>query len=114
MSLVIRVISNKESRLSLGFFPKLNLGTVNSDGTLSGGKLGTYLQELEDWNTAYEELEMARAEGMSDADYQARLEEIEAGINTTLTNINALGNEVLDYYGNALAAAGEEMAFFTD
>jgi chromosome segregation ATPase len=73
-------------------------------------KLGVYTDNLDRYNQQYEELNQAYKNGeISQEAYIEGLNEINDGIYDNLENIQELDKEMMHYYGDTLAAAGEEI-----
>ena len=93
----------------------LMLGDLNSEYMGDGGQLGMYLQSLETLESKQKELDELKAQGkITDEAYVEQLKNINAEYLATLQNLDALDDFMMDYYGNTLAAAGEELAKYTD
>ena len=77
---------------------------------LMNQKLGVYTDNLDRYNQQYEELNQAYKNGeISQEAYIEGLNEINDGIYDNLENIQELDKEMMHYYGETLAAAGEEI-----
>lgn len=94
----------------------LMVGNMTGDGQLGdGGQLGVYLSNLQDYETQYNDLVAAHQAGeISDAAFAEGLKEVSDGMYAELENLKALDDAMMNYYGDTLAAAGEEIAKYTD
>ena len=97
-------------------------GGILSDGSKTDGQLGVFTNNLNSYMEAYEEATAAfnsynpdkmDQRWLSEADYYASLEEMRSGIYDNLNSLLELDKTMSEYYGNTLAAAGEELAKFT-
>ena len=84
----------------------------SSDGK---SQLGVYTQELADYAAQQKALEDAYAAGeISQAAYAEGLKEVRSGTYENLTSLRELDKSMMEYYGNTLDMAAEEMAKYTD
>ena len=95
----------------------LMVGNLNGEGSSfgEGGQLGAYLANLNAYQTSFADLQAAYENGdISQADYVAGLEAASDGMYENLQNLQDLDDAMMNYYANTLAAAGEEIAKYTD
>ena len=80
-----------------------------------GPQLNEYKDNLKEYTEAMNELHRAYAAGeITEAMYQEGLEEIRAGIRDNLSSIVELDKTMMEYYGETVAMAQEELAKYTD
>ena len=80
-----------------------------------GSQLDEYLDNLTEYESAMARLRDEHAAGnITDAAYQEGLAEIRSNILDNLESVLELDKAMSEYYGDTLAAAGEEIAKFTD
>ena len=93
----------------------LMLGSLNPDTLGEDGQLGVYLQQLEDYETQLKDLEAAYANGeISQTAYIESLKEIRSGIFESLEALQELDKTMMNYYGDTIAMAQDELAKYTD
>ena len=83
----------------------------------SNGKsqLGIYTQELADYTAQQKALEEAYKAGeISQAAYVEGMKEVRSGIYDNLSSLQELDKSMMEYYGNTLDMAAEEIAKYTD
>ena len=83
----------------------------------SNGKsqLSVYTQELADYATQQKALENAYVAGeISQAAYVKGMKEVRSGIYDNLSSLQELDKSMIEYYGNTLDMAAEEIAKYTD
>lgn len=83
----------------------------------SNGKsqLGIYTQELADYTAQQKALEDAYKAGeISQAAYIEGMKEVRSGIYDNLSSLQELDKSMMEYYGNTLDMAAEEIAKYTD
>ena len=86
---------------------------VGDDG--KSGQRGYYEEILDRQQTQVEALKTAYAAGdISEADYVEGLKEAKDAIYEQLEALTGLDKQMLEYYGNTLAAAGEEIGKYTE
>ena len=79
-----------------------------------GPQLGEYKDNLKEYTEAMNELHRAYAAGeITEAMYQEGLEEIRASIRDNLSSIIELDKTMMEYYGETVAMAQEELAKYT-
>jgi hypothetical protein len=79
-----------------------------------GPQLNEYKDNLKEYTEAMNELHRAYAAGeITEAMYQEGLEEIRAGIRDNLSSIVELDKTMMEYYGETVAMAQEELAKYT-
>ena len=94
---------------------------VNANASTTGtSQLGIYKQELADYadqvtalNNAYNETDPSSSE-ISQAAYIEGLKEAKSGIIENLQSLQELDKSMMEYYGNTLDMAAEEIAKYTD
>ena len=94
---------------------------VNANASTTGtSQLGVYKQELADYtdqitalNNAYNEIDPSNSE-ISQAAYIEGLKEAKSGIIENLQALQELDKSMIEYYGNTLDMAAEEIAKYTD
>ena len=92
----------------------LMVGQLDTSNTM-GGQMGEYFQQLKVYSDTLDELNAKHAAGeITDAAYEEGLEEIRAGLLDNLQAIQDLDKEMLEYYGNTLKMAGEEIDKYTE
>ena len=80
-----------------------------------GPQLHEYQDNLREYGEAMNELNRAYAAGeITEAMYQEGLEEVRAGIRDNLSSIVELDKTMMEYYGETVAMAQEELAKYTD
>ena len=84
--------------------------------SLSGkSQLSVYTQELADYATQQKALENAYATGeISQAAYVEGMKEVRSGMYDNLSSLQELDKSMMEYYGNTLDMAAEEIAKYTD
>ena len=94
---------------------EIMLGSMNPDNLGEGGQLGVYLQNLKDLEDQAAKLETALANGdISPEAYHEGMQEIYDSIYENLGSIEELDKAMKNYYGDTLAAAGEEIGKYTE
>lgn len=79
-----------------------------------GPQLNEYKDNLKEYTEAMNELHRAYAAGeITEAMYQEGLEEVRAGIRDNLSSIIELDKTMMEYYGETVAMAQEELAKYT-
>lgn len=87
----------------------LMVGQLDSSSTM-GGQMGEYFQQLKEYSNALDELNAKHAAGeITDAAYEEGLEKIRSGLLDNLEAIQELDKAMLEYYGDTLKMAGEEI-----
>ena len=85
---------------------------VGADGS---SQLNEYLSNLEEYGKAMDDLHKAYADGeITEAAYQEGLKEIRSNIRDNLSSLLELDKAMMEYYGETLAMAQEELAKYTD
>ena len=102
----------------------LALGSFDENGNkITSSQLDIFNSNLEAYASAYQNATDAfnsynpanpTQRWLSEADYYASLEEMSSGIYDNLNSLLELDKAMMNYYGDTLAAAGEELAKFTD
>ena len=95
----------------------LMVGNLNGEGSSfgEGGQLGVYLANLNAYQTSFTDLQAAYENGdISQADYVEGLKAASDGMYENLQNLQDLDDAMMNYYADTLAAAGEEIAKYTD
>ena len=95
----------------------LMVGNLNGEGSSfgDGGQLGAYLANLNAYQTSFADLQVAYENGdISQADYVEGLKAASDGMYENLQNLQDLDDAMMNYYADTLAAAGEEIAKYTD
>lgn len=78
-------------------------------------QLTEYISNLEEYENTLNELNRAYAAGeITEAAYQEGLEEVRAGIRDNLSSLVELDKTMMNYYGETLAMAQEELAKYTE
>ena len=81
----------------------------------NGSQLSEYRQNLEEYTAAMNELNRAYAAGeITEAMYEEGMAEVRAGIMDNLSSLNELDKTMMNYYGDTIAMAQEELAKYTD
>ena len=81
----------------------------------NGSQLSEYKQNLEEYTAAMNELNRAYAAGeITEAMYEEGMAEVRAGIMDNLSSLNELDKTMMNYYGDTIAMAQEELAKYTD
>ena len=84
------------------------VGYIQNKITATQNSLGVYKTQMDDLHNDY-------AQGkISQADYVAGLQKAKDGMYEQLEALNSLDKEMLEYYGDTLAVAGEEIAKYTN
>lgn len=92
----------------------LMVGQLDASNSM-GGQMGEYFQQLKVYSNTLDELNAKHAAGeITDAAYEEGLEEIRAGLLDNLQAIQDLDKEMLEYYGNTLKMASEEIDKYTE
>lgn len=85
---------------------------VGADGS---SQLSEYLSNLEEYSKAIDELDKSYTNGeITEAAYQEGLKEIRGNIRDNLSSLLDLDKAMMEYYGETLAMAQEELAKYTD
>ena len=102
----------------------LALGSFDENGNkITSSQLDIFNSNLEAYASAYQNATDAfnsynpanpTQRWLSEADYYTSLEEMSSGIYDNLNSLLELDKAMMNYYGDTLAAAGEELAKFTD
>lgn len=106
------------SKISDDFYSMAEAAALMVDSTSSmtgASQLDLYNSNLENYANHMAELERAYAAGeISQAAYVEGLREVQEGTLNNLQALNDLDKSMMEYYGNTLAMAGEEIAKYTD
>ena len=93
----------------------LMLGNLSGQNIGKGGQLGVYVEGLQEYEDHLERLKQSYKNGeISQAAYIEGLQEVQDGLLENLESIQELDKTMMEYYGDTIAAAGEELAKFTD
>lgn len=93
----------------------LMLGNLSGKNIGEGGQLGGYIEGLQEYEDHLERLKQSYEKGeISQAAYIEGLQEVQDGLLENLESIQELDKTMMEYYGDTIAAAGEELAKFTD
>jgi hypothetical protein len=80
-----------------------------------GPQLNEYKDNLKEYAEAMNELNRAYAAGeITEAMYEEGMAEVRAGIMDNLSSLNELDKTMMNYYGDTIAMAQEELAKYTD
>ena len=84
-------------------------------GANGNSQLNEYLSNLEEYGKAMDDLHKAYVDGeITEAAYQEGLKEIRSNIRDNLSSLLELDKAMMEYYGETLAMAQEELAKYTD
>ena len=84
-------------------------------GANGNSQLNEYLSNLEEYSKVMDDLHKAYANGeITEAAYQEGLKEIRSDIRDNLSSLLELDKAMMEYYGETLAMAQEELAKYTD
>lgn len=93
----------------------LMVGNLDKNGNLIGGQYAVYTSNLAAYKEQIDALETAYKNGeISQEAYASGLQEIYDGIYDNLSSINELDKAMMNYYGDTIAAAQDEMSKYTD
>lgn len=100
---------------SLAEAAALMTGYSEETGEMAGGQYASYVQNLESYEEQISSLKEALDnEQISEEAYAAGLQTIYEGIYENLGNIDALDKAMMNYYGDTISAAQEELSKYTD
>ena len=110
----LEVIDYYLSKLENDFYSMAEAAALiaNPDGN---SQLTEYISNLEEYEDALQELNRAYAAGeITEAMYQEGLEEVRSGIRDNLSSLVELDKTMMEYYGETISMAQEELEKYTE